>query len=172
MYVQDNHDRVSPASRCRKNTEGASDGGVLTSLPVRHRTQTGYSDTLQFLEFEASNGDLSQMVHELKRYLEPMLKKVEQTFLSAHIHQTESSESCVRARHDSQPSPPLEKGRRYQLDHFRLHCGRRTSPPGPLSCEERGSRTKRCVNTRRADRNVCPTFTPASSTARQAFMRG
>ena len=47
-----------------------------------------------------------------------------------------------------------------------LHSGRRTSPPCPLSCEERGSPTKRCVNTRRADRNVRPTFTPAPSTSR------
>ena len=46
------------------------------------------------------------------------LERVEQTFLSAHIHQAETSESCFRARHDSQLSPPLEKGRRYLLDHL------------------------------------------------------
>ena len=90
------------------------------------------------------------MVDALKRYLEQKLERVEQTFLSAHVHQAETSETCVRIRHDSPPSPPLEEGRRYLLDHLCLHSGRRTSPPGPLSCEERGSRTKRCVNTRRA----------------------
>ena len=42
---------------------------------------------------------LSQMVDALKRYLEQELERVEQTFLSAHIHQTGTSESCVRARH-------------------------------------------------------------------------
>ena len=91
---------------------------------------------------------------------------VERTFLSAHVPESGTSESCVGAHQNSPPSPPLEKGRRYVLDHFCLHSGRRTSPPGPLSCEERGSQTKRCVNTRRADRNVYPTFTHASSTAR------
>ena len=100
--------------------------------------------------------------------------KVERTFLSAHVPESGTSESCVGAHHDSPPSPPLEKlekGRRYLLDHFCLHSGRRTSPPGPLSCEERGSQTKRCVNTRRADRNVYPTFRHASSTARHAIVR-
>ena len=76
--------------------------------------------------------------------------KVERTFLSAHVHRTLNSKTCVRIRHDSPPSPPLEEGRRYLLNHLCLHSGRRTSPPGPLSCEERGSRTKRCVNTGRA----------------------
>ena len=33
---------------------------------------------------------------------------------------------------------------------------RRTSPPGPLSCEERGSRTKCCVNTRRGRQECLP----------------
>ena len=150
--VLDNCDRVYLASQCGKNAKGAFDEGVLTILAVCHLTQTGDSDTLLLRKVEASTGDLSRMVHALKRYLEPKLKKVEQTFLSAHIQQTETSESCVRAHHDSPPSPPLEKGRRNLSDHFCLHSGRRTL--------------------RRADRNVCPTFTPASSTARQAFIRG
>ena len=60
--------------------------GVLTSLTVRHLTQTGDSDTLLLRKVEAKTGDLSQMVHALKRYLEPKLEKVEQTFLSAHIN--------------------------------------------------------------------------------------
>ena len=44
---------------------------------------------------------LSQMVHALKRYREPKLEKVGQAFLSAHIHQTGTSESCVSTRHDA-----------------------------------------------------------------------
>ena len=116
--VQDNYDRVSLASRCGKNMEGAFDEGVLTSLTVRHLTQTGSSDTLLLRKVEANTGDLSQLVHALKRYLEPKFEKVEQTFLSAHIHQTETLESCVLARHDSPPSPPLEEGRCYLLDHL------------------------------------------------------
>ena len=44
---------------------------------------------------------LSQMVHAPKRYLEQELERVEQTFLSAHVHQTGTSESCVLARHDA-----------------------------------------------------------------------
>ena len=94
------------------------------------------------------------------------LEMVERTFLSAHVPESETSKSRVRAHQNSPPSPPLEKGRCHLLDHFCLHSDRRTSPSGPLSCEERGSQTKRCVNTRRADRNVYPTFTRASSTAR------
>ena len=157
--------------------EAAFDGRVLTSQPVRlpaapnaaqagHHKQVGDSGALRFREVEASTGDLSQMVDALKRYLEKRLERAARTFLSAHIHQTGTSESCVRTHHDSPPSPPLEKGRRNLSDHFCLHSGRRTSPPGPLSCEERGSRTKCCVNTRRADRNVYPTFKHASATAR------
>ena len=130
--------------------EGVSHGGLLTSLPVRlpaapdaaqagHRKRTGDSGTLLSRELEASTGDLSQMVDALKGYFEKRLERVERTFLSAHIHQTGTRVSCVRARHDSPPSPPLEKGRRYLLDHFCLHSGRRTM--------------------RRADRNVYPTFT-------------
>ena len=69
-------------------------------------------------EVEAETGVLSPMVDALKRYLDQKLQKVEQTFLSAHIHQTQTSESCVLARHDSPPSPPLEKGRRYLLNHL------------------------------------------------------
>ena len=36
------------------------------------------------------------MVDGLKRYIEKRLERVERTFLSAHIHQNETSESCVR----------------------------------------------------------------------------
>ena len=39
-------------------------------------------------EVEAETGVLSPMVDALKRYLDQKLQKVEQTFLSAHIHQT------------------------------------------------------------------------------------
>ncbi len=46
--------------------------------------------------------------------------RVEQTFLSAHIHQTETLESSVRTCNDAPPSPPLESRRRYLLDTFRL----------------------------------------------------
>ena len=106
--------------------EAAFGEGVLTSLSVRlpaarqagHRKQTGDSDTLLLGKVEASTGDLSQMVDALKQYLEQKLEKVEQTFLSAHTHQIETLESCVRARYDSPPSPPLEKGRRYLLDYL------------------------------------------------------
>ena len=42
---------------------------------------------------------------KLKRYLEHMHEKVEQTFQSAHRYQTETSEYCVWTRHDSPPSP-------------------------------------------------------------------
>ncbi len=118
MDVLDNCDRVYLASQCGKNVKGAFDEGVLTILAMCHLTQTGDSDTLLLRKVEASTGDLSRMVHALKRYLEPKLKKVEQTFLSAHIQQTETSESCVRARYDSPPPPPLEEGRRYLLDHL------------------------------------------------------
>ena len=41
----------------------------------------------------------------LKEYLVHNLEKVEQTFLSAQRHQIETSESCVRARRESPPSP-------------------------------------------------------------------
>ena len=60
-------------------------------------------------EVEAKTGVFSRMVDALQRYLQQMVEKVEQTFLSAHIHQTQTSESCVRESHDSPPSPPLEK---------------------------------------------------------------
>ena len=68
-------------------------------------------------EVEAETGVLSPMVDTLQRYLQQMVEKVEQTFLSAHIHQTEITETRVRERNDSPPSPPLEKGRRYLLNH-------------------------------------------------------
>ncbi len=138
MDVLDNCDRVYLASQCGKNVKGAFDEGVLTILAVCHLTQTGDSDTLLLRKVEASTGDLSRMVHALKRYLEPKLKKVEQTFLSAHIQQTETSESCVRARYDSPPSPPLEKGRRKPF-----FCG--APPPllrgeGESNCLHSGSK--------------------------------
>ena len=44
---------------------------------------------------------LSQMVDALKRYLEQELEKVERTFLSAHIHQPGTSESCDWTHHDA-----------------------------------------------------------------------
>ena len=69
-------------------------------------------------EVEAKTGVLSRMVDALKRYLQQTVEKVGQTFLSAHIHQTEITETRFRERHDSPPSPPLEKGRRYLLDHL------------------------------------------------------
>ena len=136
MDVQDEHGRVSLASRCGKKLEGAFDGGVLASLPVRlpaapNAAQAGRpaaglpaaagqagtqvtSGTLLLREVEASTGVLSRMVDALKRSLEQTLERVERTFLSAHIHQTES---CVQARHDSPPSPPLEEGRRTPPSH-------------------------------------------------------
>ena len=43
----------------------------------------------------------------LKRYLEHMHEKVEQTFLSAQRHQIETSESCVRARRERRHLPKL-----------------------------------------------------------------
>ena len=69
-------------------------------------------------EVAAITSVLYRTVDALQRYLQQMVEKVEQTFLSAHIHQSETSESCVRASHDSPPSPPLEKGRRYLLNHL------------------------------------------------------
>ena len=68
-------------------------------------------------EVEAETGVLSPMVDALQRYLQQLVEKVEQAFLSAHINQTEITESRVRERHDSPPSPPLEKGRRCLLNH-------------------------------------------------------
>ena len=68
MDVQDEHGRVSLASRCGKKLEGAFDGGVLTSLPVRLPTSAGQagtqvtSGTLLLREVEASTGVLSRMV--------------------------------------------------------------------------------------------------------------
>ena len=44
----------------------------------------------------------------LKEYLVHNLEKVEQTFLSAHRHQTETSNPCVRARRESPPSPQTQ----------------------------------------------------------------
>ena len=93
VYVQDNHDRVALASRCAKHMEGAFDGRVLTSQPVRlpaapnaaqagHRMQVGDSGTLLSREVEASTGDLSQMVDALKRYLEKRLERVHIHFLN------------------------------------------------------------------------------------------
>ena len=82
VYVQDNYDRGALASRCAKNTEGAFDGRVLTSQPVRHRKQVGDSGTLLSREVEASTGDLSQMVDALKRYLEKRLERVHVHFLN------------------------------------------------------------------------------------------
>ena len=68
---------------------------------------------------------------------------VERTFLSAHIHETETSESCVGVEmidslyvQGDRPVAPTRKTRRNPF--FRLHSGRRSM--------------------RRADRNVCPTF--------------
>ncbi len=69
-------------------------------------------------EMEARSGVFSRMVDALRRYFEPKLKRVEQTFLSAHVHKSQTSESYVWAGHDSPPSPSLEKGRRYLLDHI------------------------------------------------------
>ena len=43
--VQDEHGRVSLASRCGKKLEGAFDGGVLTSLPVRLPASAGQAGT-------------------------------------------------------------------------------------------------------------------------------
>ncbi len=57
--------------------------------------------------------------------------KVERTFLSAHIHQTETSESCFRTHHDSPPSPPLEEGRRYLLDHLSPALRQKDLSPRP-----------------------------------------
>jgi hypothetical protein len=56
----------------------------------------------------------------LKRYLEPKVEKVEQTFLSAHNPRTGTFESCVWARYDSPPSPPLEKDAAIYWIPFRL----------------------------------------------------
>ena len=101
MDVQDNHETVSLASRCGKKLEGAFDGGVLTSLPVRrHRPacvrrtgrHTGDSGTLLLREVEASTGVLSRMVDALKRYLEQKLERV-------HIHFLNGSTShCAEAK--------------------------------------------------------------------------
>ncbi len=72
-------------------------------------------------EVEASTGVLSQLVNALKQYREQRLEKVEQTFLSAHIHQTATSESCVRARrpinhnHDQKHKIPMDNSQ-IQLD--------------------------------------------------------
>ena len=85
---------------CAAGRPNAAQAGV--------RKQTGDSDTLLLGKVEASTGNLSQMVNALKRYLEQTLEKVEQTFLSAHTHQTGTFESCVQARYDAPPSPPLE----------------------------------------------------------------
>ncbi len=97
--------------------------------------------------------------------------------MSAHIHQmiplyaAKSSNSASAATSPKALQKPdcatasigsMKAAQSFLVSAFR----QKDLPPGPLSCEERGSRTKRCLNTRWADRNVCPTFTHASSTAR------
>ncbi len=62
--------------------EGAFDGRVLTSQPVRHRKQVGDSGALRIREVDASTGDLSQMVDALKRFLEKRLGRVYIHFLN------------------------------------------------------------------------------------------
>ena len=84
------------------------------------------------------------MVEALKRYIKKTLERVERTFLSAHIHETGTSESCIGAEMiDSRYVQGRPAGRpairRPWAPFFYLHSGRRTL--------------------KKADRNVCPTFT-------------
>ncbi len=94
--------------RPRKVTKEGRLPAAPKAAQTDHRKQADDGDTLLFREVEATTGDLSWMDDALKRYVEPKVEKVEQTFLSAHNPQTGTSESCVWARHDSPPSPPLE----------------------------------------------------------------
>ena len=165
--VQDNYDRVYLASQCGKNVKGAFDEGVLTILAVRlpaapnaaqagHLTQTGDSDTLLLRKVEASIGDLSQMVYVLKRYLEPMLKKVERTSSSAHIHQTETSENLCPGTPRLAAVSPTGKRAALSIGSLPSALRKKDLSPGPLSCEERGSRTKRCVKHEKGRQECLP----------------
>ena len=65
VYVQDKHHRMSFASLLGKQVEAAFDGGILTSLPVRVRTQTGDSGVMLIREVEAKNGILRRIIEAL-----------------------------------------------------------------------------------------------------------
>ena len=65
MEIQDKHHRVSFASLSGKQVEAAFDGGILTSLPVRVRTQTGDSGVMLIREVEAKIGILRRITEAL-----------------------------------------------------------------------------------------------------------
>ena len=61
----------------------------------------------RFRSDETVIGVSSQIIRMLRQFLEPGFDRVEQTFLSAHIEETENSVSCVLNCYDALTSQPM-----------------------------------------------------------------
>ena len=65
VYVQDKHHRMSFASLSGKQVKAVFDGGILTSLPVRVRTQTGDSGVMLLREVASKIGILRRIIEAI-----------------------------------------------------------------------------------------------------------